>query len=208
MERPVTGRKPRKGEDRNMSDTMEKSAEKTQTQPAASADASESKAMAERARHPLLSLRDEIDRLFDDFSQSVMRSPFRTRLFDFEPFRRFETALSGAVPTAEVTEKDSEFVVTLELPGIDQKNVDIDINGNLLTVKGEKREEKEEEQKEKHYHLSERRYGSFSRSFTLPETVAMDKITATMKDGVLTLTLPKTEAATKPARKIEISSNQ
>jgi HSP20 family protein len=194
-----------------MSDTMEKSAEKTQaqptTQPTTSANAGESKAMAERARHPLLSLRDEIDRLFDDFSQSVMRSPFRTRLFDFEPLRRFETALSGAVPTAEVTEKDSEFVVTLELPGIDQKNVDIDINGNLLTVKGEKREEKEEE-KDKHYHLSERRYGSFSRSFTLPDTVAHDRITATMKDGVLTLTLPKTEAATRPARKVEISSNQ
>ena len=187
-----------------MTSITEKPAEKAETQPATG----ESKPMAEQSRHPLLSLRDEIDRLFDDFSQSVMRSPFRTRLFDFEPFRRFETALSGAVPTAEVSEKDSEFVVTLELPGIDQKNVDIDINGNLLTVKGEKREEKEEEQKEKHYHLSERRYGSFSRSFTLPETVAMDKITATMKDGVLTLTLPKTEAATRPARKIEISSNQ
>jgi HSP20 family protein len=183
-----------------MSSLMEKPAEKAEAQQAAG----ESKSMTERPRHPLLSLRDEIDRLFDDFSQSVMRSPFRTRLFDFEPFRRFETALSGAVPTAEVSEKDSEFVVTLELPGIDQKNVDIDINGNLLTVKGEKREEREDEQKERQYHLSERRYGSFSRSFTIPETVAQDKITAAMKDGVLTLTLPKTEAATKPPRKIEI----
>jgi HSP20 family protein len=163
--------------------------------------------MAERSRHPLLSLRDEIDRLFEDFSLTATRAPFRTRLFDFEPLRRFEAAFSGAVPTAEVAEKDNEYVVTLELPGIDQKNVDIDINGNLLTVKGEKREEKEEE-KDKHYHLSERRYGSFSRSFTLPDTVAHDRITATMKDGVLTLTLPKTEAATRPARKVEISSNQ
>ena len=186
-----------------MTSITEKPAEKAQTQPATG----ESKPMAEQSRHPLLSLRDEIDRLFDDLSLSAMRTPFRNRLFDFEPFRRFETAFSGAVPTAEVAEKDSEYVITLELPGIDQKNVDIDINGNLLTVKGEKREEKEEE-KDKHYHLSERRYGSFSRSFTLPDTVAHDRITATMKDGVLTLTLPKTEAATKPARKIEISSNQ
>ena len=190
-----------------MTNPVEKPDEKTETQPAATASAGESKPVAERARHPLVILRDEIDRLFDDLSLSAMRTPFRNRLFDFEPFRRFETAFSGAVPTAEVAEKDSEYVITLELPGIDQKNVDIDINGNLLTVKGEKREEKEEE-KDKHYHLSERRYGSFSRSFTLPETVAMDKITAAMKDGVLTLTLPKTEAATRPARKIEISSNQ
>jgi HSP20 family protein len=184
-----------------MPSLMEKSAEKAETQQAAT----ESKSMAERPRHPLLSLRDEIDRLFDDFSLGMMRSPFRTRLFDFEPLRRFESAFSGDVPTAEVAEKEKEFVVTVELPGIDQKNVDINITGNLLTIKGEKREEKEEDQKEKHYHLSERRYGSFSRSFTLPETVAQDKITAAMKDGVLILTLPKTEAATKPARKIEIT---
>jgi len=191
-----------------MTNPVEKPDEKTETQPAATASAGESKPVAERARHPLVILRDEIDRLFDDLSLSAMRTPFRNRLFDFEPFRRFETAFSGAVPTAEVVEKDSEYVITLELPGIDQKNVDIDINGNLLTIKGEKREEKEEEEKDKHYHLSERRYGSFSRSFTLPDTVAHDRITATMKDGVLTLTLPKTEAATRPARKVERSSNQ
>ena len=131
--------------------------------------------------------------------------PFRTRLFDFEPLRRFESAFTGAVPTAEVSEKPGEYVVSVELPGIDPKNVDIDLTGNLLTIIGEKREEREEEKQEKHYHLSERRYGSFSRSFTLPETVAQDRITAAMKDGVLTLTLPKTEAATKPARKIEIT---
>jgi HSP20 family protein len=186
-----------------MTSLTDKPGEKTETRQATG----ESKSMAERPRHPLLSLRDEIDRLFEDFSLTATPAPFRTRLFDFEPLRRFEAAFSGAVPTAEVAEKDNEYVVTLELPGIDQKNVDIDINGNLLTVKGEKREEKEEE-KDKHYHLSERRYGSFSRSFTLPDTVAHDRITATMKDGVLTLTLPKTEAATRPARKVEISSNQ
>jgi len=184
-----------------MTSLMEKSGEKTETQQATG----ESKSPAKRPRHPLLSLRDEIDRLFKDFALTAMRSPFRTRLFDFEPLRRVESAFSGTVPTAEVAEKENEYVVTVELPGIDQKNVDINITGDLLTIKGEKREEKEEERKEKHYHLSERRYGSFSRSFTLPEKVARDKITAAMKDGVLTLTLPKTEAATKPPRKIEIT---
>jgi HSP20 family protein len=182
-----------------MTSLTDKPGEKTETRQATG----ESKSMAERSRHPLLSLRDEIDRLFEDFSLTATRAPFRTRLFDFEPLRRFEAAFSGAVPTAEVAEKDNEYVVTVELPGIDQKNVDVNVTGNLLTIKGEKRKE-EEEQKEKHYHLSERRYGSFSRSFTIPETVAQDKITAAMKDGVLTLTLPKTEAATKPPRKIEI----
>jgi HSP20 family protein len=184
-----------------MTSPMEKPNEKAETQQAAG----ESKPLPERPRHPLLSLRDEIDRLFEDFSLTAMRGPFRSRLFDFEPLRRFESAFSGSVPTAEVAEKENEFVVTVELPGIDQKNVDVNVTGNMLTIKGEKRDEKEEDQKEKHYHLSERRYGSFSRSFTLPETVAQDKITATMKDGVLILTLPKTEEATKPARKIEIT---
>ncbi len=160
---------------------------------------------APETRHPLVSLRNEIDRLFDDFSLGMMRTPFRTRLFDFEPLRRVESAFTGAVPTAEVTESDREYVVTVELPGIDQKNVDIALTGNLLTIKGEKHEEREEDRKERQYHLSERRYGSFSRSFTLPETVAQDRIAATMKDGVLTLTLPKTEAAAKSARKIEIT---
>ncbi|QQP89318.1 Hsp20/alpha crystallin family protein [Skermanella sp. TT6] len=184
-----------------MTGTLEKPAMKTETQPAAT----EEKGAAGRARHPLLSLRDEIDRLFDDFSAGMMRSPFRARLMDFEPFRRFESALSGAVPTAEIAEKEKEYVVTLELPGIDQKDVEISVSGRMMTVKGEKREEKEET--EKQLHLSERRYGSFHRSFPIPETVDQDRIAAAMKDGVLTVTLPKTEAAARPARKIEVSGS-
>src|SRR3569833_1943088 len=100
-----------------MSSLMEKPAEKAETQQAAPESNTESKSMAERPRHPLLSLRDEIDRLFDDFSLGMMRSPFRTRLFDFEPLRRFESAFSGDVPTSEVAEKDSVYVILLELPG-------------------------------------------------------------------------------------------
>jgi HSP20 family protein len=183
-----------------MAEVMENPETKSEVQPAAS----ETKPAEQRVRHPLMSLRDEIDRIFDEFSSSSLCIPFRTRLFDFEPFRRFETVFTGTVPTADITEKDHEFVVTLELPGIEQKDVDIDLVGNLLTVKGEKKEEKEE--KAKHYYLSERRYGTFSRSLALPETVDRDKITAAMKDGVLTLTLPKTEAATQPARKIEVGA--
>jgi HSP20 family protein len=94
-----------------MTSITEKPAEKAETQPATG----ESKPLAEQPRHPLLSLRDEIDRLFEDFAFTTMRSPFRTRLFDLEPFRRFESAFSGAVPTAEVAEKDNDFVVTVEL---------------------------------------------------------------------------------------------
>jgi HSP20 family protein len=186
-------------EDRKMTSLTDKPVE-TAAQPPSQAGT-----QAPETRHPLVSLRNEIDRLFDDFSLGMMRTPFRTRLFDFEPLRRVESAFTGAVPTAEVTESDREYVVTVELPGIDQKNVDIALTGNLLTIKGEKHEEREEDRKERQYHLSERRYGSFSRSFTLPETVAQDRIAATMKDGVLTLTLPKTEAAAKSARKIEIT---
>ncbi|UEM20876.1 Hsp20/alpha crystallin family protein [Skermanella mucosa] len=182
-----------------MTSILDKSAGTSEAQPPVTGN----KGAAERAGHPLLSLRDEIDRLFDDFSAGMMRSPFRTRLMDFEPFRRFETVFSGAVPTAEVAEKEKEYVVTLELPGIDQKDVEISVSGGMLTVKGEKREEKEKT--EKQLHLSERRYGSFQRSFPVPETVDQDRIAAAMKDGVLTVTLPKTEEASRPARKIEVS---
>ena len=94
-----------------MTSLMDKPGEKTEIQQTTG----ESKPMTERPCHPLLSLRDEIDRLFEDFSLTAMRAPFRTRLFDFEPLRRFESAFSGAVPTAEVAEKDNDFVVTVEL---------------------------------------------------------------------------------------------
>ena len=117
---------------------------------------------------------------------------------DFETFARDEGG--GLLPAFDISETDENIVLKADLPGIDIKNLDIDVKDNVLTLKGEKKEECEDK-KEKYYRV-ERRFGSFCRSFSLPDTVNAEGIEATYKDGVLRLTIPKTEKA-KP-RKIEV----
>jgi len=95
------------------------------------------------------------------------------------------------IPAFDVNETDREYVVTAELPGIDTKNLEVTLSEGLLTVKGEKRQEHEE--KHGNYHRVERRYGAFHRSFKIPGKVKADKIDANYKDGILRLTLPKSE---------------
>lgn len=97
------------------------------------------------------------------------------------------------VPTLDVSETDKSVEVKLDLPGIKAKEIEIQLNGNVLTVSGERKEEKEE--KGKTYHRVERRSGTFSRSITLPCAVQEDEVAAEYHDGVLTVTLPKTEEA-------------
>ena len=87
---------------------------------------------------------------------------------------------------------------------MDHKNIDITVSGDVLTLKGEKHYEKEEQDKNRH--MSERAYGSFQRSFALPEGVDRDKIAADLSEGVLTVTLPKTAEAQKAQRKIEVKT--
>lgn len=154
-----------------------------------------------REWRPLAGLRREIDRLFDDFGWGPGRWPTGRSLLDVEPFWRGELSF-GKVPAVDVTEKEKEYEITAELPGLDENNVDVKFAEGMLTIKGEKREEKEE--KKKDYYLSERRFGSFQRSFQVPEGVDADKITATFKNGVLTVTLPKSPEAQKKEKKITI----
>jgi HSP20 family protein len=96
-------------------------------------------------------------------------------------------------PRTNVTETQESLTITAELPGLEAKDVDVAISGDMLTIKGEKKQEKEE--KDEHHHLMECSYGSFSRMVRLPAPVAADKIKASVKNGVLTVTLPKTEEA-------------
>jgi HSP20 family protein len=103
-----------------------------------------------------------------------------------------------------VTEDEKTYKITAELPGLDQKNLDVSVSGDMLTLKGEKHHEKEE--KDKNHYLSERAYGSFQRSFALPESVDRDKITADLSKGVLTIILTKTAEAQKPQKKIEVKA--
>jgi HSP20 family protein len=150
---------------------------------------------------PFEGLRREVDRLFEDFQLGSWRSPFGRTVYDVEPFWRGELSW-GKAPAVDIVEKEKTYEVTAELPGMDESNIDVKFTDGTLTIKGEKKEEKEE--KKKDYYLSERRYGSFQRSFSVPDGVDADKIEANFKNGVLTVTLPKTAEAQKSEKKIAI----
>ena len=152
---------------------------------------------------PFESLRHEVDRLFEDFDHGLWRSPFHRPLFDVEPLWRRDFTVS-ATPAVDVVEKDKAYEIMAELPGLDEKDIEVKLaNGNLV-IKGEKKEEKEE--REKDYYLHERHFGSFERCFKVPEEVDSDKIEASFKKGVLTVTLPKKPEAVKPEKKITIKA--
>ncbi len=153
---------------------------------------------------PFESLRQEIDRLFDEFDGGFWRSPFRSALFDSAPFRRTEMAL-GTMPAVDVSETDKAYEITAELPGMDEKNVEVKVANDILTIKGEKRAEKEE--KSKDYYRRERSFGSFERSFHVPDGVDSDKIEAGFKNGVLSVMLPKSPQAQKAEKKIAVKAN-
>jgi HSP20 family protein len=152
---------------------------------------------------PFDSLRREIDRLFDNFHPFGRRAPSMRSVFDLE-LPKFTRAGWALAPAMDLVEKDKEYEITAELPGIDEKDVEIKVANHTLTIKGEKTEEKEE--KEKDYYLSERRFGSFHRSFQVPEGVDTDKIEANFAKGVLTVKLPKSAAAQKAEKKITVKA--
>ena len=124
------------------------------------------------------------------------------RLFD-------ESALSTGtnggtwVPAVNVEESKDELVLSAELPGLTEENVSVEMENNVLTISGEKSEERTEGEEDRRYHLWERRYGSFQRSFTLPRTVKGDSIRASFDKGILRIHMPK--AAEARTRKIEIA---
>ncbi len=105
------------------------------------------------------------------------------------------------IPTVNVKETDNALEVTAEVPGLKPEEIEVNLTGNILTLKGEKKEEKEESKGS--YHLVERRFGSFQRSFRLPMDLDRAKVQAKHKDGVLTITLPKAAKETSTAIKVE-----
>jgi HSP20 family protein len=150
---------------------------------------------------PFESLRREVDRLFEDFRLGTWRSPFGRSAFELQPFWPSEAGW-GKAPAVDVVENEKAYEITAELPGMDESNIDVKFSDGTLTIKGEKRADKEEKQKD--YYLSERRYGSFQRSFGVPDGVDADKIEANFKNGVLTVTLPKSPQAQQSEKKIPI----
>jgi HSP20 family protein len=150
---------------------------------------------------PFDSLRREVDRLFDRFDGGFWRLPFRHRQSALD---LFWGAQKATFPATDVAEKEQAYEITAELPGLDLKDVDIKLSNGYLIISGEKREEKEEKRRD--YHLSERHYGAFERSFLVPDSVDAEKISAQFDKGVLTVTLPKKPSAQTPERRIEIEA--
>ena len=150
----------------------------------------------EQAWQPFLSLRREMDRLVDDFFARAI-TPLG-RAFEFDASRRL------SAPAVDLVEREKEYVVTAELPGLDEKALEVKLSGDVLSISGQKDEERKEERE--NYRLAERRFGSFQRSLRLPQDVDPEKIDARFTNGVLTLTLPKREEALKKQKKIEVKS--
>lgn len=126
----------------------------------------------------LSTLRHEMDRLFDRFWEGE--------------FPTLPTAAEWA-PAMDLSETKDALIVKAEIPGIEPKEIEVALQGEVLTIKGEKEEEREE--KDKHYYRKERTYGAFARSLRLPAAVDGSKVTASFKNGLLTITLPKAPAA-------------
>jgi len=146
---------------------------------------------------PFEHLRREIDRLFDDFDGGFWRAPFRMPHWP-------RSVTWPSMPAVDVTDTEKAYEITAELPGMDEKNVEVKVANGVLTIKGEKEEDKEE--KKKDYYVRERNFGSFERSFQVPDGVDADKIEANFKKGVLTVTLPKKPEAQKTAKKIDVKA--
>ena len=132
------------------------------------------------------SLHRDISRVFDDF-------------FSISPTSMFEFDWS---PTVDVVENEGGFLVKAEIPGIDEKDLQVTLENNILTIAGEKKEERSEKDRDSRWVVSERKFGSFRRSISLPEGIRSDKIKAAFRNGVLRVEIPREESA-KP-RKITI----
>jgi HSP20 family protein len=149
------------------------------------------------------SFRGEMDRLFERLNRGF-GFPEMRRMFDVEPVWRQEGAFDLAAPAIDVTETDTAYTITAELPGISEKEVEVSITGDVLILSGEKRREREE--REKNRYLSERSYGAFQRVLGIPDGVDRDAIAAEFSRGVLTVTLPKSKEAQNQQKKIEIKA--
>lgn len=143
-----------------------------------------------RPLRDIVSIQDEMNKLFDDF-------------FGRTPTRWFQPEEGLWAPNVDVSETKDNIVLIAEMPGLNKEDIKLSVQDNVLTLSGEKKQEKEE--KDANYHRLERSYGAFCRSFTLPTPVQADKVKASYKDGILKVTLPKTEEVKPKEIPINIS---
>ncbi len=146
---------------------------------------------------PVERIRREVDRIFDDFFRAVGGSPSGS-------WTSFPTWSEDGwlKPSVDIASTDKEYTISVELPGVDEKDVQVEVTGDTLRIRGEKRQEKE--QSGRNYYAVERSYGSFRRALCLPEDADAEGLSATLKHGVLTVTVPRKESARTSAKRIEI----
>ena len=145
---------------------------------------------------PFALMRREMDRMFDSFSRNWGDQSLPSRL-------------SGSFqsPRVDIAETEKGLEITAELPGIDQKDIELDLTDGVLTLKAEHQEEREDKDEKKHYHLVERSRGSFMRRFAVPFEPDADKVDASFDKGVLKVTVPRSAAAEKSVKKIAIKAS-
>lgn len=144
----------------------------------------------EESLHPMMALHRDIERVFDQFWN------------DFAPANIAREGFGFTTPAVDVSETDKALQVSAELPGLSEDDVDIQITGDTLTIRGEKKDEREEERKGTY--VSERTYGSFYRAVPLPPGVDTDKAEASFENGVLTVNLPKSQEAQEQVKRIDV----
>lgn len=153
------------------------------------------------AGHPLLRMHREMDRLFEDFFGGFgLELPAWPALTN--------GGASRAVwlkPNVDIAATDKEYTINVELPGVAEKDVEVELDGDTLKIRGEKKQEKED--KGRDYYAVERSYGSFQRVLSLPEDVDEAGIRATFKNGVMTVTLPRKESARTHRKQIEVQAS-
>lgn len=156
--------------------------------------------------HPMQALRQEIDRVFEDFVRDF-GPPFRWRGFGFGPFGQVEAEYRSpgdVLPRAESLETDAEIVITIELPGVKPTDIEVSLADGMLDVQGVKA--RSEDVTDGKLHLTERRYGRICRSFRVPVRVEEDAISASFDNGVLRITLPKRYADPPAGKRVAITS--
>lgn len=150
------------------------------------------------ALNPIVQIHREMDRIFESALRGFGLSPFRSDFFT-------PLAATGLLkPQLDVGSSEKEYSITMELPGVTEKDVKIEIANNIMTIRGEKRQEKEE--KDKNYYCLERSYGSFQRVLSLPEDANQEDIRATFKNGVLTINMQRNALPESEVKNIEVKS--
>ena len=147
-----------------------------------------------RTEHPFTLFQEHVSPLFDDFFAGTKMMPFQ----------RAEFLQGDFIPRVDVKENDKEMTVSVELPGMDEKDIEVLLSGDSLTIKGEKKEEKEE--KEENFYRLERHYGTFRRVIPLPVEIDTKKAEASFKKGILHIKLAKTAQAKEAVKKIPVKS--